>query len=218
MPGSLVRTHVRWAACPGRKTVIRNQSEPSEVTDHARANPGSMEPLDARSIPRFPHDGRYASFDSSDVSRTGGAELRSAIGRLYSAFADATLRLPLQACPHCFTPSDVVFVVETPLRSFSHGDISLIAWKLISTLGLPDDVAYFTPRIMEALAEGAFIDVNVFVKKLERMPAQAWTMERVRALSETFELLFAAADGTFDDLGSEETRERVRLLLTNPLG
>jgi hypothetical protein len=114
---------------------------------------------------------------------------------------------------HCFTPSDVEYLRTPPLRSFSHGDIALIATKLISTLGGPADVAYFTPRIVEALAEGALIDLVPFAERLAKMPPDLWTNGRVAALAETFRLLFAATEGTWDDLGMGDTRDQLRRVI-----
>lgn len=142
-----------------------------------------------------------------------GAQLRSALDRLYVAFADATLSAPLKACPHCFTASDVEYLTKSPVQSLSHGDLALVATKLISTLGTPEDVAYFVPRIMEALAEGALIEIEPFADRLAKMPESVWTAERMNALGKTFALLFAAAEGTWDDLGMETTREHLYLML-----
>ncbi len=172
-----------------------------------------MEPLEARTEPRFPKTGSYTRSAGGYLSAARGAELRAAISQLYVAFADATLCLPFRACPHCFTPSDVEYVVKTPRQAFSHGDLSLIAAKLISTLGGPEDVAYFAPRILEALAEGALIEIEPFADRLAQMPEQMWTAERTKALSETFTLLFAATKDTWDDLGSEATRVHLQRVL-----
>lgn len=139
-----------------------------------------------------------------------GSQLRSALDRLYLAFESARFSSPVRPCPHCFTASDVVYLTDSPLRSLTHGDLAVVFTKLISTLGTPDDVAYFVPRIMEALAEGAFIEVEPFADRLAQMPEPLWTSARVNALTETFALLLAATEGTWDELGREATREHLR--------
>jgi hypothetical protein len=110
------------------------------------------------------------------------------------------------------------YLVTTPLRSLSHGDVELIATKLISTLGSPQDIAYFTPRIVEALAEGAVFDIDAFAERLAQMPEAMWTVERVDALNGIFSLLFAATDGTWYDVGSERTRAQLKGALPKVTG
>lgn len=129
---------------------------------------------------------------------------------LYRCFATAELSEPLNACMHCFTPSDLQYLRETPRSSLSHGDLSLISSKLVSTLGTPKDIAYFVPRIVEAIAEGALIDVEPFGERLAQMPPEEWTKTRRRALAQVFRLFFMAADGTLDDLAMESTREALK--------
>jgi hypothetical protein len=57
--------------------------------------------------------------------------LRPALDELHAAFADAAL------------------------RDLTHGDLSTIGWKLVTTLGSGADVSYFLPRLLEAIAENA---------------------------------------------------------------
>lgn len=171
-----------------------------------------MEPLPARVESRFPN-ARNSYTETGYLTGPFSKELLVAIDRLYSAFAGAALSTPLTACPHCFTGADIEYLVTMPVRSLSHGDLAVIATKLISTLGEPEDVAYFVPRIVEAIAEGATFDIDAFAERLAQMPDAMWTVERIDALKGVFTLLFAATDGTWDDLASERTREHLKRAL-----
>jgi hypothetical protein len=166
--------------------------------------------LEQRATPRFPHSGAYSSGESRYLTGTGSVALRAAVARLYEAFSDARLSDPLAACSHCFMPSDVLYVAATPLRSFSHADLSLVSSKLTSTLGCPEDVAYFVPRIVEAIAEGAHIELSPFASRLGKMPARDWRPERREALLECFELLFTQAEGAWCDLSDSENQQALR--------
>lgn len=141
--------------------------------------------------------------------------MREAIDRLYAAFSDATLSSPLVACPHCFTDGDLRYLENAPLQSLGHGDLSLIATKLVSTLGTPEDVSYFVPRIVEAIAEGALIELRPFAERIAKIPTMEWTPVRQTALRDVFSLLFQVTDGTWDDLGNEATRAELREVLPN---
>lgn len=173
-----------------------------------------MSDLEPRTEPRFPHAGQY-SRETGYVSGPRALELRAAIEGLYAAFADARLSDPLPVCRHCFTESDVRYLSATPLGSLSHADLGLICSKLISTLGSPDDVAYFLPRVVEGIAEGACIDLLPFAECLKKMPAGAWSPERRNALRRCFQLLFAETDGTLCDLSDEENRGALSSVLSS---
>jgi len=143
-----------------------------------------------------------------------GASLKAAIDALYEVFSSARLSSPFVGCLHCFTPSDLLYVGATPLRAFTHGDLYQISWKLVSTLGSPQDVCYFVPRFLDALAEGALLDVRMLSKKLAAIPPAELTPERCDQLREAFRCLFAASNPP-DELADEQCRVEVREALPN---
>ena len=165
--------------------------------------------LEPRSENQFPHHGTTYTGTSLLEDAPHGSDLRRSIDELYAAFADATLSTPLRGCPHCFTAADLEYVRVTPLRSLSHGVLSMIQWKLVSTLGTEADVAYFIPRLMEALAEGALFDLHVLAQKLECMPAGDRTEGRIACLRETLQFMYAANDGTDTSFAVDPDREEL---------
>lgn len=171
-----------------------------------------MTSLDERKINRFPNaqEGDTYARARSFLDGPYGDELRAALDRLYEAFKGAKLSSPLNACRHCFTEADVNYLMTTRPRLFTHGDMYLVGTKLVTTLGKPSDVAYFVPRLIEALAEGAYIEPEAIAKRFAQIPRIQWTNARRKALKECFELLFAATDGTEDDFGLEHERQRLR--------
>ena len=171
---------------------------------------GSLTP---RTSNRFPNAGESYTGSSRFLNGPRGEELRDALGRLYAVFAVCRLSSPLRGCPHCFTDSDLNYLQTTALQSLTHGDLALIASKLVTTLGEPDDIAYFLPRIMEALAEGAYIELEPLADRLAQIPASHWNLQREQALRDCFTLLFAMADGTVHDLGDESRQSYIRTTL-----
>jgi len=172
-----------------------------------------MESLPSRSANRFPNAGTSYTDDSSYLDGSYGESLRQAVERLYTAFADCHLSVPLRGCPHCFTDADLDYLRTTPLRSLTHGDLYVVATKLITTLGEPSDAGYFAPRILEALAEGAYIELESVADRLSQIPVTSWNPERRQALYEYFSVLFEAIEGTWAYLGDENRRTYVRKAL-----
>jgi len=164
-------------------------------------------PLEPRSENRFPNRGTTYTGASLLESAAHVSDLRESIENLYAAFADATLSAPLRGCPHCFTPADLEYVRVTPLRSLSHGDLYIIQWKIVSTLGNESDVAYFLPRLMEALAEGALFDLDVLAQKIERIPASDRTERRIAGIREMLHAITVASDGTDTSFAADPGRE-----------
>lgn len=156
-----------------------------------------------RVTPRFPMaEERYVPGGKRDPSLLQGRygdELRAAIDDVYRTFAEAKLSDPLIGCPHCFTPSDLHYLATTPLQSFNHRELYLIATKLVSTLGESDDVAYFTPRIIEALAEGMAMDIAPFADHVAEISPVFWRAERTAALGKAFRMLYAAMAERFGE-------------------
>lgn len=169
-----------------------------------------MTSLDRRIPNRFPNLEDSYTRGTSYFERHYGDELRAAIDRLYDAFKGATLSIPLNACCHCFTDADVSYVATTHPRLFTHGDLHLIATKLVTTLGDPCDVAYFVPRLIEAIAEGACIEPDAIIERIRKIPVVQWTNARRKALSECLELLFASTDGIEDDFGVDHAWRKLR--------
>jgi|SRR5579863_1417774 len=169
-----------------------------------------MTSLDSRTTNRFPNLGNTYARDRGYLDGPFGNELRAAIDRLYAAFKGAKLSRPLKACRHCFTEADVDYLMSTPPRLFTHGDMYLIGTKLVTTLGEPSDVAYFVARLLEAIAEGARIEPDAMAQRFAQIPLIQWTNARRKALRECFDLLFAATDGTEDDFGRDYERKKLR--------
>ncbi len=114
--------------------------------------------LDPATTPRFPNrEMRYTFAPPSPLEGAHGGVLRAALDELHAAFADAALPMDFEGCPHCFMPSDITYLRTAPLRDLTHGDLSTIGWKLVTTLGSGADVSYFLPRLLEAIAENASV-------------------------------------------------------------
>ena len=171
-----------------------------------------MTPRDVQTLNRFPKAAETYAHGTSYFESANGANLRAATGRLYDAFEDCALSIPITACSHRFTKADVDYVQTTPLRLFTLGDMSLIGTKFVTTLGEPIDIAYFVPRLIEAIAEDAHLELGVIARLFERISPAQWTAARRKALRECFELLFAAAAGTERDFGLEDARKTLRAL------
>lgn len=142
-------------------------------------------------------------------------EIRQAIDRLYRAFASARLSDDFEGCPHCFTESDIRYVRDTPVSNFTHRDLILIGQTLLATLGSAQDVPYFIPRFMEALAEDLPIDLRRIVDHIAAVPRALWTTERLCAVRVVFDVLLRAgqneyaAGGAFSDFANPEMRDYV---------
>lgn len=162
--------------------------------------PAVMGDLERRAVNRFPNRGGTYTNASSYLDGSQGGALRRAIDQLYAAFSGASLSSPLKACAHCFTSADIEYLRTTPVKSLNHGDLYLIATKLVTTLGEERDIAYFVPRLIEAMAEGARIDVLPLAHRLAGIPAQQWDVQKEAALRDCFQQLFAATKDTPDDL------------------
>jgi hypothetical protein len=181
-----------------------------DVTDGRPVGDGQF---DRRTVPRFPvrplrGPVRLANVDGGDFppSRTllegrYGHEVREALDRLRLAFADARLSENFAGCPHCFTESDLRYVRETPLSSFTLDDLASIGSRLVSTLGDADDVPYFLPRLVEAFAQGMLLDIEPVADRIASVPAASWTPERVAALRDAFETLFVIGMRDYEEGG-----------------
>jgi hypothetical protein len=141
--------------------------------------------------------------------------VRKAVDELYRAFSSARLSTNFTGCPHCFTESDLRYVQETPVSSFTHDDLVVIGLNLGVLLGRAEDVPYFIPRLVEALAEGLAIDIEPLADQFVLIPESSWTPERKHALREVFHSLFDAGMRDYADGGpcgtfaESETRDYV---------
>jgi hypothetical protein len=141
-------------------------------------------------------------------------EVRRAVDRLYQAFSAARLSEDFTGCPHCFTLSDIEYVRRTPVAAFTHDELAVISFHLVTTLGKGDDVPYFIPRLIEAFAEGMAIDIEPLADRIARVPAAWWTAERSTALRSAFDVLFDVGPkdhgGLFDDPEARDCTHQTR--------
>ncbi len=174
---------------------------------------GELEPC--REV-RFPAYERTFGTAAPLLAGPHGIELREALNLLYEAFSTARLSEDFDGCPHCFTESDLRYLRQTARAELTSGDLSLIASKLVSTLGTAMDVPYFLPRLIEGLAQDALIDVEPLVDRIAQIPPSLWTPERRIRLSDAFEKLFQAAESTstYNDLAESNTQRYVRAKLS----
>jgi hypothetical protein len=113
---------------------------------------------------------------------TSGARLSAAIDGLYSAFASATLALPLRYCPHCYTKADAGYIEFTPLRQLTTLDATHILGSVPHTLGTAADLNYFLPRLLETLAyQGHYLE-HVLPERIAVARSEGWTRDQLGAV------------------------------------
>ena len=160
--------------------------------------------LDPATTPRFPNrEMRYTFAPPSPLEGAHGGVLRAALDELHAAFADASLSADFDGCPHCFMPSDIAYLRETPLRYLTHGDLSTIGWKLVTTLGNGAAVSYFLPRLLEAIAENASVNEEALADKMLAIPTEHWTQRRVAAVRAVLQALLVDAYARDDEYRAE---------------
>lgn len=168
--------HQRRVVCRERTTAIVGHSE-----------------LEKRTVDRFPHDGNMTP-DNRALKSPHGAALLAAIETLYGAFEGATLSLPLQYCPHCFTENDAHYLTSTELRTLTFSDIAFILPKAKTTLGVESDINYFLPRILEALAYQAHYMEHVIPDKIGIARSAGWSDAQVAAVVAFFTTYVSAVN------------------------
>ncbi|HSI36454.1 MAG: hypothetical protein ACAI43_24050 [Phycisphaerae bacterium] len=97
------------------------------------------------------------------MSRLMTSELSEAIEGLYATFARYSA---LNMGGHCDTADDSEGnrLGATPLRELTHQDLSLYAFKAMSTWGSVDEYKHFLPRLMELVAQAGRVgDTEVWV-------------------------------------------------------
>ena len=171
---------------------------------------GLPEGLDPASTPVFPVSIDKRRPEDDLFAGPHGAALRAAVDGLEMAFANARLSDDFSGCPHCFMPSDIEYLRTTPPERLSLSDVYYVGTKLISTLGSADDVAYFTPRLVEALAQGLPIDLDPIIDRIAAIPEPLWTAERRGAVRDAFGALFAAVAVSESHYFSPEEIDRAR--------
>jgi hypothetical protein len=193
-----------------------------------------VDDLQACETPRFPAravSGPLAipGFEPIEYTLLEGRHergVRDALDRVKRAFSSARLSDAFTGCPHCFMQSDIEYVRFTPADSLTQDDLAVIGLSLVSTLGSAEDVPYFIPRLLEALAKGLPVDVEPLVDRFTQVPAALWTAERLEALRAAFEVMFEAGHakyaegGAYDSFADAKSREYVFAKLAelpNPL-
>jgi hypothetical protein len=120
------------------------------------------------------------------------SSLQSAIEDLYSVFDRYHLRPHVEGCEHCVFPDDHVRLGAKSLRALAPADLSLFAWKAMSTWGTVEDYKHFLPRISELMLRGAGhpFDMDTLAWKLADGQWQLWRFEEQGALNALFRELW----------------------------
>jgi hypothetical protein len=134
-----------------------------------------------------------------DVSTDPG--VCAAIERLYAVFARYSLRQHIEGCPHCFGASDDDTLHSAPLREMPEGDLTMFAWKTMTTWGDERDFKHFFPRLCEfSVASDDLLHYGMwlFKRKMPLTDFAAWPREERKAfaafLLAWWRALLAAAD------------------------
>ncbi len=172
--------------------------------------------------------GRPDSYEPAHVNRLGVErsscqprwelpdEVEAALKRVDVAFAGARLSENFSACRHCFTAHDIDYLRTIPPAEMSNGDLAIIVFKLVSTIGSEWDIAYFVPAALRAQLRGVAVEDAILMKKLAKIPAEHWTAERQTALRAAYEAYFRwrPADGI--DLDEPGYRTWIDEMLRRP--
>jgi len=89
--------------------------------------------------------------------RASTKELNASIEKLYATFARYPLRASMDACPCCVTDEDMGRLCSKELRGLEENDISLYAYKAMTTWGDVEDFKHFLPRIFELASASGFV-------------------------------------------------------------
>jgi hypothetical protein len=117
--------------------------------------------------------------------RASTKELNASIEKLYATFARYPLRASMDACPCCVTDEDMGRLCSKELRGLEENDISLYAYKAMTTWGDVEDFKHFLPRIFElASASGFVVDTAVLLGKLEYGNWSDWPENEQMAIKE----------------------------------
>ena len=154
-----------------------------------------------------------------DSYRPWGAippEVEPALGRLASTFSGARLSDDFDACPHCYTDHDRAYLRRVPPLEMTNSDIGKIAHCLTSTIGAPQDIAYFVPAMVRAQLRGVPLEDALVMKQLGRIPARDWTAERRDALRAVYGAYFASRPADGVDLDEPGYRIWILEMLDRP--
>ena len=109
--------------------------------------------------------------------------LEEATEELYAAFSSYKLRPHVEGCPCCVSAEDERLLHARPLRHLRRDDLSLFAYKALTTWGDEDDLRHFLPRLFElAWQEGAF-DLAILFGKLRLAKWDRWPQNEREAIT-----------------------------------
>jgi hypothetical protein len=102
--------------------------------------------------------------------------LQAAIENLYISFSSYKLRTPVEGCSCCVKSADKKRLAAKPLRQLQKDDLSLYAFKAMTTWGDEYDFKHFLPRILELLATGYSVNpgADFLLNKLNYAQWQTW--------------------------------------------
>lgn len=110
-------------------------------------------------------------------------ELRISIEGLYKVFDKYPLKPKISGCPCCVKESDRSTLHSKHLKDLQEDDISLFAFKAISTWGDVDDFKHYLPRIFELLSTTDFIiDTSIILGKLDYAKWADWKQSEKNAI------------------------------------
>src|SRR5688572_968271 len=122
--------------------------------------------------------------------------LRDALARQYAAFQAPRPR-SIVACDCCNTPERVGRLLASPREKLAATDLGFYAFKAVTTIGGPDELRYYWPRLVELAVNREFaLDPEILFGKLVLASHHLWPAEERQALHQ-----FAGALGEW--LGSE---------------
>jgi hypothetical protein len=109
-------------------------------------------------------------------------ELESAIEAMYAAFA-RPVPLEVDGCPCCITEAQLRALVETPLRELADEQLGSYSFSALLTVGSPDDLRYFWPRMVELSTRGEmWPDVEIVIAKPARAGWRSWPRAEQEAI------------------------------------
>lgn len=115
---------------------------------------------------------------SSDLSPA----VHAAIEELYTAFARPTPR-EVDGCPCCTTEAELRGLVETPLRELAEEQLGNYSFSALLTVGSPDDLRYFWPRMVELSTRGEmWPDVEIVIAKPALAEWRSWPSAEQEAI------------------------------------
>jgi hypothetical protein len=114
--------------------------------------------------------------------------LHSAVENLYSVYGRYPVRQHVEGCEHCVGPDAHARLTSKPLRELAPSDLSLFAWKAMTTWGTTEDYKHFLPRIYELmlLGDGYPFDLATLAWKLTEGQWRLWPPPEQDSLNALF--------------------------------